>query len=72
MFSAPPIGKSDHVTVTGTILGQNLPNIHATRKIWCWGKADIAGLRQAIDKENWNNVLECQSTGGNRMDQMAS
>ena len=61
MSSAPPTEKSDHVTITGTILGQNLPNLYATRKIWCWGKADIAGLRQAIDKEKWNDVLECES-----------
>ena len=37
-----------------------VPSTKPSRYIWCWNKANVHGLREAISKESWSDVLDCE------------
>ena len=59
LTSSSPLGKSDHVVLIGTI-SNLVPSMKPSRYIWCWNKANVHGLQEAISKESWCDILDCE------------
>lgn len=62
--SLPPLGRSDHVVLLGHLPVEDLHSqritdrnqVTAPRTAWCWGRADLEGLKQAITDDDWTDV----------------
>ena len=59
LTSSSPLGKSDPVVLIGTI-SNLVPSMKPSRYIWCWNKANVHGLQEAISKESWCDILDCE------------
>ena len=48
-----PLGKLDHAVLKGNFPALTMPTIKRAckRLAWCWNRANIAGLKQAIASE---------------------
>lgn len=63
--SHPPLGRSDHLVIQGqfSLPPARPPAGHhsepRSRRVWCWRKADIPNLKNAIKNESWTDVLGC-------------
>ena len=57
LTSSSPLGKSDHVVLIGTI-SNLVPSTKPSRYIWCWNKANVHVLQEAISKESWSDILD--------------
>ena len=61
--SLAPLGKSDHIVLKGAFPAVTVqPAKHLnSRLVWCWKRANIQGLQEAIVSEKWCDVLECDN-----------
>ena len=60
--SLASLGKSDHVVLKGNFPTLTVPTTKRAckRLVWCWNRANIDGLQQAIASEKWDYVMACK------------
>ena len=62
----PPLGKSDHVVIRGSITldatRENFKRAQNVRKksVWCWKEVDLGKLKDAVRGVTWTDVLSCR------------
>ena len=63
LTSSSSLGKSDLVVLIGTI-SNLVPSTKRSRYLWCWNKAIVHSLWEAISKESWSDILDCEDVHG--------
>lgn len=54
-----PVGQSDHVTLLTEVPITSHNEQPVSQQRWCWAKADIKALKQALGETDWSRIITC-------------